>query len=53
MHFVFSEDDLDKMRAVRDAFNRDSLLNPHKVLPTTRSCVEAKAGALFFDEEES
>ncbi|MFG0317035.1 MAG: FAD-binding oxidoreductase [Planctomycetota bacterium JB042] len=51
MTFVFSEDDLAKMRAVRDAFNPTSLLNPHKVLPTTRSCVEAKAGMLELAEE--
>lgn len=53
MHFVFDEVDLDKMRAVRDAFNADSLLNPGKVLPTTRSCVEARGGQLFFEESEA
>lgn len=52
MHFVFDEPDLAKMRAVRDAFNPRSLLNPGKVLPSTRSCVEAKAGALFFDDPD-
>lgn len=46
MDLVFSENDLSKMRAVRDAFNTNGLLNPHKVLPSTRSCVEAKAGCL-------
>jgi glycolate oxidase subunit GlcD len=46
MHFVFNEADLAKMRAVRDAFNREGLLNPHKVLPSTRSCVEAKGCGL-------
>jgi len=50
MPFVFTENDLDKMRAVRDAFNGASLLNPHKVLPSTRSCVEAKRGMLEFEE---
>lgn len=54
MHFVFDEADLDKMRAVRDAFNPTSLLNPHKVLPSTKSCVEAKRGMLeFVAEDES
>jgi len=52
MHYVFNEDDLDKMRQVRDAFNRRSLLNPDKVLPATRSCVEArsKPGSLDLPE---
>lgn len=49
MHFVFDEVDLQKMRSVRDAFNPRSLLNPGKVLPSTRSCIEAKAGALAMD----
>ncbi len=49
MHFVFEPCDLDKMRAVRDAFNPDGRLNPHKVLPSTRSCVEAKAGCLELE----
>ncbi len=50
MHLVFTDDDLAKMRAVRDAFNGASLLNPGKVLPSTRSCVEARRGQLTFEE---
>ncbi len=46
MHLVFTDDDLAKMRAVRDAWNGDSLLNPHKVLPTTHACVEARGASL-------
>jgi glycolate oxidase subunit GlcD len=46
MGFVFDEHDLSKMRAVRDAFNVNGLLNPHKVLPATKSCVETRAGSL-------
>ena len=42
MHLVFNEDDLDKMRAVRDAFNGDSLLNPGKVLPESHGCAKTE-----------
>ncbi|MFH0944038.1 MAG: FAD-linked oxidase C-terminal domain-containing protein [Planctomycetota bacterium] len=45
MRLVFSEDDLDKMRAVRDAFNRDSLLNPNKVLPESHGCARGEVGS--------
>lgn len=53
MPLVFTPDDLDKMRVVRDAFNGAGLLNPNKVLPTTRCCVEAKAGMLELPEDRS
>jgi len=33
MRMVFSEDDLDAQRAMKDAFDPRHLLNPHKVLP--------------------
>ena len=52
MHYVFSEADLDKMRQVRDAFNSRSLLNPNKVLPATRSCVEARSKPGSLDLKE-
>jgi glycolate oxidase len=37
---MFSEDDLDVMRSVRDAFDPRRLCNPGKVLPTPRLCGE-------------
>jgi glycolate oxidase len=37
---MFSEDDLDAMRRVRDAFDPEHLCNPGKVLPTPRLCGE-------------
>lgn len=40
MRLVFSENDLDTMTRVRDAFNPSRLCNPDKVLPTTTGCVE-------------
>ncbi|MCC7170569.1 MAG: FAD-binding oxidoreductase, partial [Planctomycetes bacterium] len=46
MHLVFSDDDLLRMRLLREAFNPRELLNPGKVLPTGKRCVEAKAGML-------
>jgi glycolate oxidase subunit GlcD len=46
MHLVFGEDDLLRMRLLREAFNPRELLNPGKVLPTGKRCVEAKSGSL-------
>ncbi len=40
MPLLFSEDDLDVMKRVHDAFNPQSVLNPHKIFPTPRSCRE-------------
>ena len=37
---LFSDDDLGAMARVRAAFNPDDLMNPGKVLPTPRACVE-------------
>ena len=39
---LFSNDDLDVMLSLRNAFNSKSLLNPGKVFPTTRTCVETR-----------
>ncbi|HKY03439.1 MAG TPA: FAD-linked oxidase C-terminal domain-containing protein, partial [Blastocatellia bacterium] len=38
MRLIFSEDDLARMLAVRDAFNPTGLCNPGKVIPTTKTC---------------
>ena len=43
MPMLFTDDDMEVMRRLRDVFNPRSILNPQKVLPTTRSCREVKA----------
>jgi glycolate oxidase subunit GlcD len=40
MPLLFTEDDLEVMSRVRAAFNPRNLLNPGKLLPTPRACVE-------------
>ena len=52
MPLLFSETDLELMRRVRDVFNPDGLLNPGKILPTSKGCGEIyvrpqPAGASF------
>ena len=42
---LFSNDDLDVMLSLRNAFNPKSLLNPSKVFPTTRMCMETRGPA--------
>ena len=37
---MFSDDDLDAMQQLRDAFDPNRLCNPGKVLPTPRLCGE-------------
>jgi len=49
MGMVFSDDDLDAMRRLHDAFNPDGLCNPGKVFPTTRFCVESDPKARGYD----
>ncbi len=43
MPLIFTADDLEVMTRLRNAFNPRSILNPQKVLPTTRSCRETLA----------
>jgi glycolate oxidase subunit GlcD len=43
MPLSFSDDDLSAMARVRATFNRDDLMNPGKLLPAPRACVEVKA----------
>lgn len=38
MRLIFTDEDLDKMLAVRDVFNPSGLCNPGKVIPTTKTC---------------
>ena len=37
---LFSDEELDVMMSLRNAFNRDDILNPEKILPTPRMCRE-------------
>ena len=37
---LFSQDDLSVMRRLREAFNAKGVLNPQKLLPSTKSCRE-------------
>lgn len=40
MPLLFSEDDIDLMKRVRAVFNPTGLLNPGKILPTSKGCGE-------------
>ena len=40
MPYMFTDDDLDVMVRLRNVFNPESLLNPHKIIPETRMCRE-------------
>lgn len=40
MPLLFSNEDLDVMLSLRNAFNGKSILNPGKIFPTTRMCAE-------------
>jgi glycolate oxidase subunit GlcD len=50
MGMLFTPDDLDAMRRLRDAFNPDGLCNPGKLIPTTRACMESNPNARGYDE---
>ncbi|MCI0350701.1 MAG: FAD-binding protein [Acidobacteriales bacterium] len=43
MGLLFTDDDLDVMQRLHDAFNPASTLNPQKMFPSTRSCREIAA----------
>lgn len=43
LHLLFGGDDLEAMRRVRDAWNRQGLLNPGKILPVRAGCREPRA----------
>jgi glycolate oxidase subunit GlcD len=42
MPLLFTDDDLDAMARVRAVFNPEGRMNPGKVLPTPRACVEVR-----------
>lgn len=43
MPLLFSDDDLEVMRRLRDSFNPKGILNPQKIFPTSRKCGEIAA----------
>jgi glycolate oxidase len=45
MPYLFSADDLDMMRKVKEVFNPEARFNPGKVLPTSKMCGELRAEA--------
>lgn len=46
MPALFSADDLDAMRLVKSVFNPNGVLNPSKLLPAAKSCLELNLGAV-------
>jgi glycolate oxidase len=42
MPLLFSEDDLDMMRKIKEVFNPEGRFNPGKVLPTSKMCGELR-----------
>jgi glycolate oxidase len=46
MSLLFTKSDMDVMKSLREAFNRNSVLNPGKIFPTTRSCRETGAAVI-------
>jgi glycolate oxidase len=45
MSHLFTDEDLDVMRSLRNAFNGDEILNPEKLLPMPRMCREIKGAS--------
>ena len=45
MPYLFSADDLDMMRKIKEVFNPEARFNPGKVLPTSKMCGELRAEA--------
>ena len=48
MPLLFSEDDLEMMRRVKGTCNPTGLLNPLKVLPAYKTCMEVSLAAHPF-----
>jgi glycolate oxidase len=42
MPLLFTDEDLDVMLSLRNAFNAEGVLNPGKLFPTTRMCAETR-----------
>ncbi len=52
MPLMYTEDDLEAMMKVKCVFNPDQLLNPGKIFPTSKSCVEvgqSKRGNIRYE----
>ena len=49
MPLLFTDDDLEVMRRLRDAFNPNGVLNPQKIFPTARACREIAATPALTD----
>jgi glycolate oxidase subunit GlcD len=49
MGLLFSEEDLDAMRWVHDAFDPDDLCNPGKLIPQPRACTETNPRHRGYD----
>jgi len=45
MPLLFTDEDLDVMLSLRNAFNADGVLNPGKLFPTTRVCAETRGAS--------
>ena len=43
MPWIFTEDDLRFMKDLKDVFNPENILNPGKIFPTSKTCLETKA----------
>jgi glycolate oxidase subunit GlcD len=52
MGLVFSEEDLEPMRWVHDAFDPDDCCNPGKLIPAPRSCAESNPRHREYDRVE-
>jgi glycolate oxidase subunit GlcD len=52
MGLVFSDEDLEPMRWVHDAFDPDDCCNPGKAIPAPRSCVESNPRHREYDRVE-
>jgi FAD/FMN-containing dehydrogenase len=52
MGLVFSDEDLEPMRWVHDAFDPDDCCNPGKAIPAPRSCVESNPRYREYDRVE-
>jgi glycolate oxidase subunit GlcD len=52
MRLLFSEEDLEPMRWVHDAFDPDDVCNPGKVIPQPRACTESNPRHRGYDTVE-
>ncbi len=48
MPLLFSDDDLEMMQRIKDVFNPTGMLNPLKVLPTSKTCMEVSVKGHLF-----